>query len=507
MNQGERQGQGRERAVVIGASMGGLLAARVLAESHRRVVVIDRDSLPAAGAHRKGVPQGRHAHGLLARGREALDELLPGLSDELVEQGALRGDIQSGVRWCNDGHLLAQAPSPLQGLLVSRPLLEGYVRRRVAALPNVEVIDGWTVSGLATSSGPDRGDRGIQVTGVHGHGPDGIERTLDADLVVDATGRGSNTPAWLEHLGYQAPDEDRVEVKIGYATRTYRRRPDHLGGTIGVVIAPSPPTGRAGVALAMEGDRWIVTLGGYADDRPPTDPEAWAAYAASLPRPDVAEIVAAAEPLDEPLAFRYPASVRRRYERLSRFPAGYLVFGDALCSFNPIYGQGMTVAALEALALRDHLRHPRAQARAFFRTASRLIEAPWQIAVGNDLRFEHVNGRRTAKVRLVNRYLARLNRVAEDDGVVALAFLRAVNLIDRPERLLAPSVAWRVFRGPRSGSGPRPRSQPRPGGNRGTKLPARNTTASAPTAAGTSNGAARERSVPSPAQAAARTSG
>src|SRR5919108_223941 len=382
MNQGERQGQGRERAVVIGASMGGLLAARVLAQSHRGVVVIDRDSLPAAGAHRKGVPQGRHAHGLLARGREALDELLPGLSDELVEQGALRGDIQSGVRWCNDGHLLAQAPSPLQGLLVSRPLLEGYVRRRVAALPNVEVIDGWTVSGLATSSGPDRGDRGTRVTGVHGHGPDGIERTLDADLVVDATGRGSNTPAWLEHLGYQAPDEDRVEVKIGYATRTYRRRPDHLGGTI---------------------------------------------------------------------------------------------------------GQGMTVAALEALALRDHLRQPRAQARAFFRTASRLIEAPWQIAVGNDLRFEHVNGRRTAKVRLVNRYLARLNRVAEDDGVVALAFLRAVNLIDRPERLLAPSVAWRVFRGPGSASRLPPRSHPRRGGTGGTKLPARNPTASAPTAAGTSS--------------------
>jgi 2-polyprenyl-6-methoxyphenol hydroxylase-like FAD-dependent oxidoreductase len=487
------QRQGQERAVVIGASMGGLLAARVLAETHRRVVVIDRDSLPAAGGQRKGVPQGRHAHGLLARGREVLDELLPGLSDELVEQGALRGDIQSGVRWCNDGHLLCQAASPLQGLCVSRPLLEGQVRRRVASLPNVEVMDGWAVSGLATSPGRDG------VTGVHGHGPDGIERTLDTDLVVDATGRGSSTPAWLGELGYEAPAEDRVDVHIGYATRTYRRRSDQLDGDIGVVIAPSPPAGRAGVALAMEGDRWIVTLGGYGDDRPPTDPDGWTAYAASLPRPDVAELVAGAEPLDEPLAFRYPASVRRRYERLRRFPAGYLVFGDALCSFNPIYGQGMTVAALEALALRDHLRSPQADARAFFRSASRLIEAPWQIAVGNDLRFDHVAGHRSAKVRLVNRYLARLHPVAEHDPVVALAFLRAVNLIDRPERLMAPSVAWRVLRGRRR--------QPSPGGNRVRKLPARKTTANAATTAGTSSGAARRPTVPSPAQAAARTSG
>jgi 2-polyprenyl-6-methoxyphenol hydroxylase-like FAD-dependent oxidoreductase len=434
--------QGQGRAVVIGASLGGLLAARVLAESHRHVVIVDRDALPTVGAQRKGVPQGRHAHGLLARGREVLDELFPGLSGELVEQGALRGDIQASVRWCNDGHLLRQAPSPLEGLCVSRPLLEGHVRQRVASLPNVDVLDGWAVSGLAASPARDR------VTGVTGYGPDGIEATMDADLVVDASGRGSNSPAWLEQVGYRAPGEDRVEVHIGYATRTYRRRLDHLDGDIGVVIAPSLPAGRAGVVLAMEGDRWIVTLGGYGEDRPPTDPEGWTAFAASLPRPDIAELVERAEPLDEPLAFRYPASVRRRYERLRRFPAGYLVFGDALCSFNPIYGQGMTVAALEALALRDHLRTPQAQARSFFRTAARLIDVPWEIAVGGDLRFHHVAGRRPAKVRLVNRYLARLNPVAEHDPVVGLAFLRVVNLIDRPERLMAPAIAWQVLRGP-----------------------------------------------------------
>jgi 2-polyprenyl-6-methoxyphenol hydroxylase-like FAD-dependent oxidoreductase len=348
------------------------------------------------------------------------------------------GDIQASVRWCHDGHRHRAAPSSMRGLLVSRPLLEGHVRRRVAALPNVDIEERWSVSGWLTTPGRDR------VTGIHGR-VDGEEQRIEADLVVDASGRGSRAPTWLEGLGYRAPEEEAIDVAIGYATRTYRRRPEHLDGDVGIVLAPGEPSDRGGVVLALEGDRWVVTLGGYRHDRPPTDVDAWVAYAESLPEPDIADLVHQAEPLDDPVAFRYPASIRRRYERLRRFPAGLLVFGDALCSFNPIYGQGMTVAALEALALRDHLQRGPRPARRFFRAASRLIDVPWQVAVGSDLRFDHVIGRRTAKVRLVNRYLARLHPVAAEDERVALAFLRVVNLMDRPERLMAPSIAWRVL--------------------------------------------------------------
>jgi 2-polyprenyl-6-methoxyphenol hydroxylase-like FAD-dependent oxidoreductase len=357
-----------------------------------------------------------------------------------VERGGTLGDVQSSIRWYQDGYRLRDATCGHDAICVSRPTLEGCVRERVRALGNVRILDGCPVRGLVTTSDHSR------VTGVQVPGLSGNEAALHADLVVDATGRGSHGPQWLEGLGYEPPIEDAVHVGIGYATRVYRRRPGELDGDMVVVVAACVPDGRMGVALAAEDDRWVVTLGGYADDKPPTDPDAWLDFARSLRRSDIAELVERAEPLDDPVPFRYPASTRRRYERLRRFPSGYLAFGDALCSFNPIYGQGMTVAALEALALHECLdRDATPLHRAFFDRASRLIDVPWDIAVGTDLRFDHVVGPRTAKVRFVNRYLARLYRAAQDDAVVATAFLRVVNLFDRPEHLLSPRIALRVL--------------------------------------------------------------
>jgi 2-polyprenyl-6-methoxyphenol hydroxylase-like FAD-dependent oxidoreductase len=444
----------REHAVVLGASMAGLTAARVLADAYERVTVLERDALPAAAAHRKGVPQSRHAHGLLAAGRVALGELFPALTDELVANGALSGDLQAESRWYNAGLRLCPAPSDLQAVAVSRPLLEGCVRERVRALPNVRVIDRCDAAGLVAT--PDgRGVRGVRVM----RRADGsAEEVLETDLVVDATGRGSRSPLWLEELGYPRPAEDEVRIGVAYATRVYRRRRDHLDGDTAVVVAATPERPRGGVMLAMEGDRWMVTLNGYLGQRPPTDPDGFVAFAAGLPVPDVFEVISDAEPLGEVLPARYPASVRRRYERLGRFPDGYLVTGDAVCGFNPIYGQGMSVAALEALALRECLRaSPTGLAGRFFAEAARIVDIPWGIAVGADLRFPGIQGDRTAKVRLVNAYLARFHLAAATDPMLGRAFLRVVNLMDRPERLLRPTIALRVLRGNLQRAATRPR--------------------------------------------------
>jgi 2-polyprenyl-6-methoxyphenol hydroxylase-like FAD-dependent oxidoreductase len=430
-----------DRAVVLGASMAGLLAARVLADAYAELVVVDRDELPETSRHRRGVPHGRHAHALLARGQQALEELFPGLTADLIAQGVPAGDLLADGRWYVSGHRLRQEHIGLVSLCVSRPLLEGYVRARVRALPNVVFLDSRDILGLTAT--PDG-----RVTGARVRRADtSAEELLAADLVIDATGRGSRTPIWLEALGYARPDEEQVRVGLGYATRTYRLPPDALDGDLAVLDATTPEHPRGGALLRLEGDRWMVTLAGMLGDHPPIDPDGFLDFARSLRFPDIYQAVRDGEPLDDPVGFRFPASVRHRYERLDRFPDGLLVVGDAVCSFNPIYGQGMSVAALEALTLRRHLQRGAVpQPRRFFVDLARLVDVPWSIAVGGDLAIPGVQGRRTLKIRLVNAYIARLHAAAAHDASLASTFVRVAGLVAPPQTLLRPDVALRVLR-------------------------------------------------------------
>lgn len=432
-----------DRAVVLGGSMAGLLAASVLADAYSEVVVVERDALPDTATYRRGVPQSHHIHGLLARGQQALEELFAGLTAELVDLGAPAGDMLEHVRLYLGGHRLRPGSSGLLALQASRPLLEARLRARVRALPCVELMEQCDVAGLTAT--PEGG----RVTGVRVvRRLDGsAEQILPADLVVDATGRGSRTPAWLEMLGHERPPVERVRIGIGYASRTYRFTPDLLGGDLGVINAATPEHPRGGGLAAMEGDRFIVTLFGILGDHPPADPEGFVDFAGTLQFPDIHEAVRKAEPLDDPVAFRYPASVRNHYERMSRFPDGLLVMGDAVCTFNPVYGQGMSVVALEALALRDHLQRGRPDPLRFFRRIGRIVDVPWNMSTGGDLAFPAVEGRRTPQMRLLTRYLARLHEGASRDPRLGAAFLRVAGLVDPPQSLLAPPVALRVLGG------------------------------------------------------------
>ncbi len=429
-----------EHAVVLGASMAGSLAARVLTEAYRKVTVIDRDVLPEDEVHRRSVPQGYHLHVLLPRGREALEDLFPGFTAGAVRAGAPTGDGLGTVRVVVSGHRLRQVDIGRLGLFVSRPFLEGQVRARLRALPEVTFVEGSDIVGLMTTADRRR------ITGVTVRGPDGHPQQITADLAVDATGRGSRTPIWLREWGYCPPTEDRIDIRLGYATRTLRLRPRAIGNDKFIAIGPTVDNPRMGALGAMEGDRHILTLGGILGDYPPTDPAGFDVFAASLPAPDIAEAIQGAQPLDDPVAFRFPASVRHRYERLRAFPDGLLVIGDAVSSFNPIYGQGMTVAAHQAMALRRLLaRTPQPAPRQYFRLIAKTVDPPWDIAVGADLAFPDVPGTRTAKTRLVNAYLPRLQAAAAHDAPLSVAFARVLGLIDRPEGLLRPDRVVRVW--------------------------------------------------------------
>ncbi|GHE79626.1 FAD-binding monooxygenase [Amycolatopsis deserti] len=417
------------QAVVLGASIAGSLAARVLAGSFDRVLIVERDDV-AGVTPRRGVPQARHLHGLMERGRQIMEELYPGLTDDLAAEGAPTTEVLRGSRWYLSGLRVFPTATGLTTLLASRPMLENAIRTRTLALPGVELRTRCAAVGLTG---------GDEVTGVRLAGGE----VLDADLVVDATGRGSRAPDWLAALGHERPGEDRVDVDLGYASRTYRRKPEHLDGHLAVVVSTMPGF-RGGGAITLEGDRWHVTLAGMLGDHPPVEPAEFERFAATLPVPDVHEIVRDAEPLDDPVPHRFRGSLRRRYERLRRPPRGLLVLGDALCSFNPLYAQGMTVAAQQALVLRDCLPDP--DPGRFYRAAAGVVDVAWGMSTGSDLRYPGVEGRRSARGRLLGAYAARAQVAAHRDAVVARTFMRTANLTLPPTALLAPDIVLRVLR-------------------------------------------------------------
>jgi 2-polyprenyl-6-methoxyphenol hydroxylase-like FAD-dependent oxidoreductase len=451
-------------SVVIGGSIAGLLAASVLADHYDEVVVLDRDRFGRFGEYRKGVQQARHAHGLLAGGSRAMEALLPGLTGELVERGAIEGDLQGSCTWVNEGCVLSRAATGLTALLTDRLLLEDQVRTRVRALPNVVVHERCDTLGLHVDE-----RRRVDGVRVAWRDRDDAEQLIAADLVVDASGRGSRAPVWLQAIGFDGPAVDEIVVNLTYTTRDFVRDGADADAH-SLIVSATAAHPRGGVMLAQPDGRWVVTLGGYLGDTAPGDLDGFHDFAAGMPSPVIADALPGLTPLGEPRTFKYRASSWRRYDRLRRFPDGFLVLGDAICSFNPIFGQGMTVAAREALALRDTLRrHGTARlARRFFRAAKHEIEAPWKIAAGADLRLAGVRGRRTLETQLVNRYLLRYFRAAQHDEALGYAFLRVLNLLAPPTTLLSPRRMARVVANGRSPQpATRPKASPVPVSSRG----------------------------------------
>jgi 2-polyprenyl-6-methoxyphenol hydroxylase-like FAD-dependent oxidoreductase len=433
-----------EHAVVLGGSLAGLAGAAVLAQRFERVTVVERDRLVPSGRYRKGVPQGRHVHVLQPAGLQGLAELFPGVLDELRARGAHVFDARA-LRFNIAGGSLLLEDADLEFIAATRPLIEGIACERVRSMENVRVADGCDACGLTTT--PD----GSRVTGVRlrSRTSPGAEQAVEADLVVDATGRGSRSPRWLAALGYPVPDEEQIHVGVHYTTRLFRPSPE-TSGDWRYVNADIPPGERRGaVALAVEGDRWIVTLVGILGERPPTELDGFVEYARTLWTRDVYAVVADADAIGDASTGAFPANVRRRYDRLRRFPGRFVVSGDAACSLNPVYAQGMSVALGEALTLARVLdRHSldRVGPR-FFRQTKGIIGGAWSMATGADLGHPGVQGPRTARWRLLNAYISRLFGVAHRDPLVAEAALKVLGMVNPPQHLMHPRIVWRVVSG------------------------------------------------------------
>jgi 2-polyprenyl-6-methoxyphenol hydroxylase-like FAD-dependent oxidoreductase len=435
----------REHAVVIGGGLAGLLAARVLSDHFERVTLIERDGVATEAKPRKGVPQGNHVHGLLAKGQEIVAALFPDLVPALIAGGGVPIDMGRDFRWHHFGAWKARFDSGIGGILFTRPYLEWHIAERVRGLPNVRIVNA-TAEGLAGA--PDGG----RITGVRIQSPGGATRLLSADLVVDAGGRGSHAPQWLDAIGYPTPAESSVKIDLLYASRLYRPGPEARDWKA-LLVSSSAPAKKMAAIFAVEGGRWLVTLGGVHGEHPPTDDAGFLEFARSLVVPDVYRAVASAEPLTPIATHKFPRNMRRHYDRLRRFPERFLVMGDAFCSFNPVYGQGMTVSAREATALDDVLRE-RAERGAgldglptlFHERVARIVDGAWRPATGEDFRHAETVGERPFAMPLLHWYTRRLHERCAHDTSLALAFYRVMHMIDPPTALFRPSVVARVLR-------------------------------------------------------------
>ncbi|GAA0449629.1 FAD-binding monooxygenase [Streptomyces olivaceiscleroticus] len=480
-------------AVVIGGGLAGLLSAHVLADHAQQVTLIERDRFPdrgraseqeqeqgqeqeraeerdgepagerAAGQawaqDRPGVPQGRHPHILLESGQQAIESLLPGFIAQLAAAGSPRVGLPADmVQW--QERWFARLPATQSIFTGSRAQLEQLVRDRVCANPAIRLVDATDVVGL---TGDAERVRGVQLR-ARGHG---TRRELAADLVVDASGRGSHADRWLTGIGAEPPRVERLDTGLAYASRLYRDTRGELtrdgapagqeGGrrtdALAYYVFPSPTHPNGGGILPVEGGRHLAILFGLRGDEPPTDEEEFTRYAATrLPHPFIHDWLTHAEPLSPIHGFRNTANVRRRYDRPGRRPAGFLAVGDALCTFNPIYGQGMAVAAMTAVALRDALADPR-RTPTTLRVQRALLDASrqaWEISAGADKTMpgavgDSVMARTPLVQRPANWYLRRVQAYYATEPAAAAAFRSVLDLSSPFTALFTPKVARAVL--------------------------------------------------------------
>ncbi|MFD5449251.1 NAD(P)/FAD-dependent oxidoreductase [Streptomyces sp. NPDC003470] len=438
------------RAVVIGAGLAGMLAAAALSTAVDEVVVLERDELPDGPEHRRGLPQGRHAHLLMAGGLAAMEDLVPGagMRERLLAAGAHEIPLSSGMlaltpdgwlrRWRHEGPAM---------ITCSRALLDWSVRRAVLERTGIGVRR----AVVREVTGGSRRVTGVRVAAADGTG----DEVLDAGLVVDASGRGSRLLTWLDGLGVPGVRERTVDSGLVNATRVYRV-PEGAGRFPLTVVQADPYVsrpGRSGMVLPIEGDRWMVSLAGTRGGEPPADPEGFLRYALELPDPIVGRLVSGAEPLTGVHVSRSTSNVRRYVEKARHWPEGLVVLGDALATFNPAYGQGMSVAALGARVLAGEVRRagPTAPglARRVQRRAARSVDAAWAMAVGQDVRYPDTRGGSpNAADRLVTAYTRRLTRTAAGSPQAAAALWDVTSILAGPARVLRPAALLAALAGP-----------------------------------------------------------
>ncbi len=433
-------------AIVIGGSIGGLLTARILSDYFKQVTLIERDQLPSTPDGRTGTPQGKHVHNLLTRGMKIIESLLPGFEDELVAHGANMANWGRDVKLLSLGGWLQSLETDLYSPVASRALVEWVIRQRVLAIPTVTIHENTDVRALLTDSLRET------ITGVRvkARGAGGEEQDLIADFVIDVSGRSSKSPEWLKDLGYEQPTETTVDPLVGYATCLYQKPATFKDGWRLLLMTAKAPDTCGGAIFEVENNVWMVSLGGYSGDYPPTDPDGFVEFARSLREPLLYNLIQDATPISDIVGYRRTLNVIHHYEKLSRFPQRFALLGDAVCGFNPIYGQGMTAAAMGVELLAKTFKAAKGDlhglGRRFQVDLAKQNRALWLLSTGEDFRHKATIGDRPGRMtRLIQQYIDRVIHILPYHNDIAESFMQVMNMNQPASVLFKPSIVWRAF--------------------------------------------------------------
>jgi 2-polyprenyl-6-methoxyphenol hydroxylase-like FAD-dependent oxidoreductase len=439
-----------EHAVVIGGSMAGLLTARVLSDHFDRVTIFEADTPPEQVVPRQGVPQGNHIHGLLAGGAAVISKYFPALHDDLVAAGAEHGDAMTMAHMFIGGRWNLRVPGDTYGYIMSRPLLEAMVRKHTCALANVQLRVNESVNGYL-SSADNSAITGVTLAKNN--------EAVAADFVADVRGRSSTASEWLKPLGYASPERTTVGIDVGYVTFEVPGRPrdQRDWGLLFITQKDIPQDTRGGGIFCIEGGRYLVTAMGHHKDYAPTNWAGFLEHMKSLPQPHIYREIKNLQPLGEAKEYRYAHYLRRHYERLERFPRGLIVLGDAMCSLNPVYGQGMTVAAKEV----EHLDQCLQQCirtggnldnfvLPFFKGAANIVNVAWNGVTVEDFKYPQTRGERPRGYAIARWMNDRFFALSGVDEEFAVAFNKVLHLAAPPSSILKPKYLFKaIFNGKR----------------------------------------------------------
>ena len=435
--------QSPKRAVIVGASIAGLMAATAIAPHVDEVTILEKDQLPDGPDPHQGAPQGHHAHILLKAGEQAIERLFPGIREELIVQGSHYLDFGKEIAWKHHGYWKTKLQEPFFLLMQSRPFLEWMIRKRVLQLSNVRIQEETKVIGISYHDGQ------TQISHVEIEEKKGASSLLACDVLIDATGAASLSSKWLKQADLPSPKESRIHVDLAYASRKFVSKepisPDHKAAVI--YFGQANPTA-TGLVFSTEKEEVIVSLGGYGT-HPPKDESAFLQYAKNLDSPEVYDLIKHLEPASPIRRYKFPYQRRKHYESLKQMPQNLLVIGDAFCRFDPIFGQGISVAAMEAVALQKLFtkNRPHNLARAFHRKAANIVRIPWLLSASEGFRMAHTTGKKPIPVglNLLHWYLGHIFALSAHDAHIYRRFVEVFNLVKHPVFLFSPRILFRVF--------------------------------------------------------------